>query len=177
MLDGFFDNKPVVFYTKFVCALLIIHILYLTLRQTLAPSRWKDQVFLSASLGTIGIGLLTTPIIMHLSPLMRDQMRYGLLALRDVVVCSYIVLIFIPATYGLWKTERILPPRLKHSAGVMFYLSYLVLGLGNILTFIVALSSLDSAVEIDATFRPVMALCALFFTVAISSNYVLTKVL
>lgn len=177
MLDGLFGNKPILFYTKFVCALLIIHILYLTLRQTIPISPLKDQVFLNASLGTIGVGLLTTPIIMYLSPLAQEQLRYGLLALRDVVVCSYILLVFIPATHTLWKTETILPTRLKHFAGVLFYRSYLLLGLGNILTFIAALFNLEAAVMIDAAFRPVMALCAFFFTIAISSNYVLAKML
>ncbi len=177
VLDSFFGNQPIVFYTKFVCALLIIHVLYLLFRQTMRPSRFKDQVFLHASLGTIIVGLLTMPVFMQLSPLVREQMRYGLLALRDVVVCSYMIVIFIPATYVLWKTETILPTRIKHFAGILFDISYLLLGLGNILTFIAALFSLEAAVVIDAAFRPVMALCAFFFTVAISSNFVLTKVL
>lgn len=177
IIDSFFGNKPVLFYLKFIWALLIIHVLYLLFRQTMPLSRFKDRVFLHASLGTIGVGLLTMPLFIQLPPPARDLMRYGLLALRDVVVCSYMIVIFIPASYVLWKTETILPTRIKHFAGILFDVSYLLLGLGNILTFIVALFSPEAAPVIDAAFRPAMALCAFFFTVAISSNYVLTRLL
>lgn len=177
MLDGFVGGLPLSFYTKFVCALLIIHILYLMLRQTMRVSRLKNQLFLHLCLGTIVVGLLTIPAFVQLPMMPREQLRYGLLALRDIVVCTYMIVIFIPASYGLWKNETIRPTRLKHFASVLFDLSYLLLGLGNILTFMASLSKLETAAFIDAAFRPVMALCALFFTIALTSNYVLGKLL
>lgn len=177
LFDSLLGDLPVLFYTKFVCALLIIYILHLVFRQTMRFSRWKDLIFLRTSLGTIVLGLLTIPSYMQLPPEGREQLRYGLLALRDVVICSYMIWVFIPATYALWKNEAVLPTRVKHFAGLMFDFSYLLLGFGNILTFLAAQFSLETAAFVDAAFKPAIAGCALFLTVIMTSNYVLARVM
>lgn len=175
LFETLLGDKPVLFYIKYVCALLVISILHLLFRQTMYVSRWKDRIFLSTGLGTIGLGLLTIPLYMQRSPTEREMLRYGLLALRDVVICCYMICIFIPATYALWMNEKVLPTRFKHFAGLMFDLAYLLLGVGNILTFIAAHFNPEAALFVDGAFKPAIAACALFLTVIMMPNRVLAR--
>ena len=164
-LDRLTGGLPITFYIKFISALMVIHALYFMLRSILAFSPRMDRRLRYGCLITIGVGVSTFPIFTILPPITKEQLRYLLLALRDSVVCAYMIVAFIPMTYRLWKQETIQPMKLKHFAGLMFDVSYLLLGLGNIVTFTASLGNVQTAAFIDTAFRPVLSLCVVFFII------------
>lgn len=164
-LDTLAGGLPITFYAKFISALMVIHALYFMLRPVLAFSPRLDRLLRYGCLITIGVGVPTFFSFVTLPPIPKEQLRYLLLALRDTVVCAYIVVAFIPMTYHVWREEAIQPMKLKHFAGLMFDLSYLLLGFGNIVTFIASLESLQTAAFVDTAFRPALSLCIVFFII------------
>ena len=163
--DRLAGGLPITFYVKFISALMVIHALYFMLRPVLTLSRRADRLLRYGCLVTILIGTSTFFSCVTLPPILKEQLRYLLLALRDTVVCAYMIVAFIPATYRIWRKEAVQPMKLKHLAGLMFDMSYLLLGFGNIVTFIVSLGNLRAAAFIDITFRPALSLCIVFFII------------
>lgn len=162
-LDRLVGNVPLTFYVKFVCALIVIQALYFMLRSLTQLPGWLDRLFCWGCLITIGIGLATFPAFFTLPVMAKAQLRYALLALREGVGSIYMLFVFIPVTYDMWQKETILPMKLRHFIGLMFDLSYLLLAMGNILTFIASLESLKTAAFVDRSFRPSLSLCILYF--------------
>lgn len=174
-LDHITGDVPITFYTKFVCALLIIHTLYFMLRPTMVVTPRLDRILRYGCLLTILIGLVSVPVFITLTPSSKEQLRYGLLAFRDIVVSIYMVMAFIPTTYMTWRQEAIEPMKLKHFVGLMFDLSYLLLALGNGLTFLGSFWGLETAAFIDLAFKPVLSLCILFFMISALPHQVLAQ--
>lgn len=172
-LDRMAGGLPIAVYTKFVCALLIIHTLYFMLRPTIGFTRWKDRLLSYGCVITIVVGLISFPAFIMLPPDMKEQAHYALIALRDLVIGSYMVVAFIPTTYKTWRKEVIIPMKLKHFVGLLFDLSYLLLALGNVLTFIASFWSRESAAFVDLSFKPAISLCVLFFMISALPHRVL----
>lgn len=174
-IDLMSGGLPLTFYTKFFCALLIIHTLYFMLHPTMVVNSHLDRILRYGCLITILVGLVSVPVFLTAPPGVKEQLRYGLIALRDIVVSVYMVIAFIPTTYQTWQKEAIVPMKFKHFVGLMFDFSYLLLAIGNILTFLVSFFNLQAAAFIDLAFKPVMSLCILFFMISALPHRILAR--
>ena len=104
-LDQHFHDMPVALYLKYLCLIGVCHLYLQMLRKVgshIHIVRWLDHLAPIA----IGLGLLSFALYGLFTPIESAELRYIVIAARDLVIFLFIILGFLRGTLSMWKQER-----------------------------------------------------------------------
>lgn len=163
IVDQVFLGKPITLYVKSVALLGMVQLYEQTLLsinlalEDYAILRWLG--FGTIMFLTVIFGLYSLYPWMSLS-----SFRLEMIALRDTVICSFLIFSFLPNVWSFWKREEIAFMKLKHAASMICCVSYLIASVGSIGAGILVLANRSNHVDaLIQTFRPAMYMVAASF--------------
>lgn len=162
IVDRLFLGKPITLYVKSVALLGMVQ-LY---EQTLLSINLMMNYFFLRWLGFGTILFLTVIFTFYsLFPWMPlSSFRLEVIALRDAVMCVFLIFSFLPNVWSFWKREEVAFMKLKHAASMVCCTSYLVASIGSIGAGVLILANRPQHVDaLVQMFRPAMYLVAVSF--------------
>jgi len=163
IVDRLFLGKPIILYVKSVALLGMVQLYEQTL---LSINITVENYFFLRWLGFGTILFLTVIFALYsLHPWMPlSNFRLEMIALRDTVMCVFIIFSFLPSVWSFWKREEVAFMKLKHAASIVCCISYLVASIGSIGAGVLILANRPTRVDaLIQTFRPAMYLVAVSF--------------
>lgn len=144
--------------------LVAFHLHYLVLKP-LKPDALHHQFLRYFAPGMLLIGLITFIYYSIYQPVSYTQMRFLLVAARDMTMLILVLLVFIPYTLLMLKRETHPPMKVKQVAALTCFVCYAVVALSSISAGAVTLVGGENAADVASVTNPVVYVAFVAFMV------------
>lgn len=164
LIDPLFNDLPVTLYLKSACMLLAFHLHYLVLKP-LKPDARHHQFLTYLAPGVLVIGLISFVYYSMYQPMTYSQMRFLLVAARDMAMLVTVLIVFIPYTLLMLKRETHPPMKVKQVAALTCFTCYATVALSGIGAGVVTLAGGANAADVASVTNPVVYVAFVAFIV------------
>lgn len=159
---------PVGLYSKYFGLLGAFYLYFLMLRD-IEPERFAPQGWLHylAPIAAI-VGVLSFMVVDFTNlrtAFTDDDVHLGSIAFRDAIIIFYIIAAFLPVNTAMWQREQVPEMKIKHVAGLVFFVSLFGANLGNVLAFFAFSLHVEAIARILPIFSPFILIAVLSFIV------------
>jgi hypothetical protein len=162
LLDQYFNHYPVALFVKLVTLVTVVYLFHEMLKiihKTPSPLKFLDYLaFIVYPFAMITFFLFVTTHFMS-----REQLRYLIIGIRDLIILIYMLSHFLSRTWLIWKIETIQVTKLKGLLIFICFVCFCITAVGSILATLFAFINLDYALFASTFLDPIVYLGATFF--------------
>ncbi|MEO1439204.1 MAG: hypothetical protein AAFV33_02305 [Chloroflexota bacterium] len=163
-LDRHFRDLPVALYLKYFCLVGVCHLYWQLLQDVVelpASTHWLNGVIWAAG----GAAIASWVDYALRSSLSRDDLRYIVIGARDSVISLYIFAGFFRGTRMLLRRERVAAMRLKQTAILCFFTSFVITALGSTSAGVMTILGIGDPQSASEVLQPFLYPTLFFFVV------------
>jgi len=144
-VDRLFGGIPMAMLLRTVMMLLTAQFYFMALRRLHPLKTSADAIFTVVNPGVMLLCLIIFIISIQSQLLTHDQLDALIKGIRDLAISFWVVTIFAPITWQLWKIEQLRPMKIHRTLSLVFLAVFLVQTLGGLGLSVATLQQTNSA--------------------------------